>query len=111
MPNRRRSENDLLFTIPFRSAAPDAAPPTLVSVLVEHQSKPDPAMPLRTLLEATLHWTAQWQAWQDDHPPRQPLRLSQMLAIIFHTSKGAWKGYRALTDLMELPAEFRKYVP
>ncbi len=111
MPNWRRSENDLLFAIPFRSAAPDAAPPTLVSVLVEHQSKPDPAMPLRTLLEATLHWTAQWQAWQDDHPPRQPLRLSPLLAIIFHTGKGAWKGYRTLTDLMELPAEFRKYVP
>ena len=78
LPDWRRSETDLLFEIPFQPAAAPPGQTTLVSVLVEHQSQPDPAMPLRTLLYGTLHWHQQWLAWERGHPPRQPLRLSPL---------------------------------
>jgi hypothetical protein len=74
-----------------------------VNLLVEHQSKADPAMPLRTLLEATLHWTEQWRAWQDGHAKGEPLRLSPLLAIVFHTGEEAWRSHRRLADLIAAP--------
>jgi hypothetical protein len=55
LPDWRETENDLLFEIPFRHPDPQGAATTLVNILVEHQSQPDPAMPLRTLLAAALH--------------------------------------------------------
>lgn len=78
---------------------------------MEHQSKADPAMPLRTLLEATRHWAAQWRAWQEHHAKGAPLRLSPVLAIVFHTGEEAWKSYHRLADLMAVPPELRAYVP
>lgn len=111
LPDWRNSENDLLFEIPFRQADPEAAATTLVNVLVEHQSKADPAMPLRTLLEATLHWTTQWQAWKKSSATKQPLRLSPLLAIVFHTGAEAWKSYHSLADLIQAPPEFQAHVP
>ncbi len=90
---------------------PANAPAVLVSILVAHQSKADPAMPLRTLLEATLHWTAQWRAWQEHHTKRAPLRLSPLLAIVFHTGDEAWKSHRRLADLIDAPQELQANVP
>jgi hypothetical protein len=52
----RRRESDLLFRLPFASQ-PDGEPArsALICLLIEHQSKPDPLMPLRTLLYAVLY--------------------------------------------------------
>jgi len=50
----RCREADLLFRVPYHTAAGDQ--PALVCVLIEHQSRPDPAMPLRLLLYAVLYW-------------------------------------------------------
>jgi hypothetical protein len=111
LPDWRETENDLLFEIPFRHADPDGPATTLVSILVEHQSQPDPAMPLRTLLAATLHWTEQWRTWKERHEKRQPLRLSPVLAIVFHTGDEAWLSYHTLADLMAVPAELQAHVP
>src|SRR5438477_9257086 len=58
----RRRESDLLFEIPFR--ADDGLRLTLVCVLIEHQSEPDPLMPLRTLLYALFFWERQWKEWE-----------------------------------------------
>src|SRR5258708_3860394 len=50
----RRRESDLLFRIPYRTG--DGERFALVCVLIEHQSAPDPAMPLRMLIFAVLYW-------------------------------------------------------
>src|SRR5947208_1915321 len=55
----RRRESDLLFLVPYRTAAEEVQ--ALVCVLIEHQSKPDPVMPLRTLLYAVLFWEREWK--------------------------------------------------
>jgi hypothetical protein len=54
LENWRRRESDLLSRLPWRPSSDiEAVPPALVCVLIEHQSQPDIAMPLRdTLLEA-----------------------------------------------------------
>jgi hypothetical protein len=81
----RRRESDLLFRIPFRTESDQ--PPALVCVLLEHQSAPDPQMPLRMLLYAVLYWEREWKAWQTEHPAGTPLRLSPVLPIVFHTGR------------------------
>src|SRR5437763_15950595 len=50
----RRRENDLLFRLPFRTATGETESWALVCLLIEHQSEPDPVMPLRVLLYAVL---------------------------------------------------------
>src|SRR6187397_1069285 len=53
----RRRESDLLFRIPYAADTSAAADePVLGCVLIEHQSEPDPRMPLRTLLYVVLYW-------------------------------------------------------
>src|SRR3954465_347152 len=50
MEDWRKRECDLFVRVPFR---PDSGPGhVLVCVLVEHQSSPDPRLPLRTLVYA-----------------------------------------------------------
>src|SRR5438067_10619410 len=58
----RRRESDMLFRLPFR--AEDGLPPVLVCLLIEHQSEPDPPMPLRVLVYAALYWEQEWKAWE-----------------------------------------------
>src|SRR5262249_30508119 len=48
----RYRESDLLFRLPYRTDEGEL--PVLVCVLIEHQSRPDPRVPLRTLLYAVL---------------------------------------------------------
>src|SRR5690242_8678152 len=82
VPNRfllddwRRRESDLLFHIPYaagQSTEDEAA--VFVCLLVEHQSKPDARMPLRTLLYAVLYWEREWKTWEDDPGESEDLGL------------------------------------
>lgn len=66
----RHRESDLLFRIPYQVEKETLA--VLVCVLIEHQSQPDPVMPLRTLRYVLLHWEREWKAWQALPAPRPP---------------------------------------
>ncbi len=112
LPDWRRRENDLLFQVPFQSKKGGRAEEVLVGVLVEHQTKPDAAMPLRTLVYATAYWDQQWQTWEKlDEKGRPPLRLTPVLPIVFHAGPRRWGAQRALADLFEPPEPFRAHVP
>jgi hypothetical protein len=112
LPDLRRRENDLLFQVPYQSSKRDQLEEVLVGVLVEHQTKPDPAMPLRMLVYATAWWDQQWQTWEKlDEKGRPPLRLTPVLPIIFHAGPRRWRTHRAFADLFEAPAPFRTHVP
>lgn len=106
----RRRESDLLFRLPFLPSAGDT-PPVLVCVLVEHQSRPDPWMPLRMLLYAVLFWEREWRAWEQEHAPGAPPRLTPVLPVVFHTGARRWRRYRRLAELVGGPRELRTYVP
>src|SRR5262245_37797794 len=103
----RRRDSDLLLRLPFR----DTAGEVLVCVLIEHQSTVDPAMPLRMLVYAVLFWERQWRTWEDGHKRGEPLRLTPVVPIVFHTGPERWDAPRKLEDLFAAPAEFRPYVP
>jgi hypothetical protein len=109
LPDWRRRETDLLFHVPFRVIENVLA--ALVCVLVEHQSAPDPTMPLRTLLYAVLFWEREWRAWVARHARGEPLRLSPVLPIILHTGPDPWATNRKLVDLMAGPDQLRAFIP
>lgn len=105
----RRRESDLLFRVPFRT--PETAPPALICILVEHQSVPDPTMPLRMLLYAVLYWEREWKAWEDAHPRGRPLQLTPVLPVVFHTGTEPWRTHRTLAELFVGPEQVRPVAP
>jgi hypothetical protein len=109
MEDWRRRESDLLFRVPFRSD--DQERWTLVCILVEHQSGPDSRMPLRLLLYAVLYWEREWKAWEESHTAGQPLRLTPVLPIVFHTGQMPWRTNLELSELIEGPEGLRRLAP
>jgi hypothetical protein len=105
----RHRESDLLFRIPYRTPAETV--PVFVCVLLEHQSRQDPLMPLRTLLYAVLYWEREWKVWEALPAPRPSLRLTPVVPIVFHTGKARWRKHRELAELLGGPEPFRQYAP
>jgi hypothetical protein len=105
----RHRELDLLFRIPYRT--PDETVPIFVCVLLEHQSRHDPLMPLRTLVYAVLYWEREWKAWEALPAPRPPLRLTPVVPIVFPKGKKLWRKHRELAELLGGPEPFRQYAP
>lgn len=106
----RRRESDLLFRLPFRPSAGDL-PPVLVCLLIEHQSAPDPWMPLRVLLYAVLFWEREWRAWEAEPARTAPPRLTPVIPVVFHTGPRRWRKYRRLAALTAAPRELRGFLP
>jgi hypothetical protein len=109
LANWQQHELDLLFRIPFRTEGQEQA--ALVCVLVEHQSQPDPVMPLRMLVYAVLYWERQWQQWAEGHAEAEPLRLSLVLPIVFHTGPRPWTTHRSLAELFPGLELLQTWVP
>ena len=107
LPDWRRRESDLLFSIPWKESGGAAAVEALVCLLLEHQSQDDAAMPLRTLLYAVLFWEREWKAWEDRRERGAPLRLTPVLPIIFHTGREPWAAPRTFADLFAVPDALR----
>ena len=111
----RRRESDVLFRLPFRDEP--TAPSALVCVLLESthfvgtRSEADPAMPLRILLYAVLHWQEEWKAWEAAHPRGESLRLNGIISIVFHTGIGPWRTHRTMADLIAGPERVRAFAP
>src|SRR5438067_6705921 len=55
----QKRESDLIFAVPWRDGEFKAAGQVWVYVLLEHQSRPDPLMPLRLLLCMVQLWESQ----------------------------------------------------
>lgn len=70
--------------------------------VVEHQSQPDPFMPLRLLRYVLKVW--QW--WRAEHP--QARELPAVIPVVLHQSDQPWKGPRSLSDLIDLAPELQE---
>jgi hypothetical protein len=105
----RRREADLLFEIPYRDQ--DGERLTLVCILIEHQSKSDPRMPLRTLVYAVLYWDREWKAWEKAESPRPDFKLTPIVPIVLHTSPKPWSSARTFAELIAGPEVFRSFAP
>jgi hypothetical protein len=106
----RRRESDLLFRLPLRVPV-DGETCALICLLIEHQSEPDPSMPLRVLLYAVLFWESEWKAWEAGHPAGTPLRLTPVIPIVFHTGSREWHTHRELIELIGGPEELQRHSP
>src|SRR5712691_6562000 len=104
----RRRESDMLFRLPFRA---EELPPALLCLLIEHQSEPDPWMPLRILLYAVLFWNEEWKQWEREHPDGAPPRLTPIIPLVFHTGLMRWRANRTLAELLVGPEEVRRFAP
>ena len=85
----RQSETDLLYQIEHTGTGQPAS----VYVLLEHQSSPDPLMPLR--LSRYCHRI--WEADLRDDPGRRPLRT--IVPVVFYQGSSAWTYSTDLNDL------------
>ena len=55
----QKQESDLIFRVPYRSGTSEGGQEVWVYVLLEHQSRPDPFMPLRLLVYMVHIWDSQ----------------------------------------------------
>jgi hypothetical protein len=107
----RQRESDLLCLIPYLPPGTGPAEEVLICVLLEHQSRPDPHMPLRVLLYAVLFWEQQWKEYERRHEEGAALRLTPVIPIVFHTGLSVWSSNRRLADLFAGPEGLRAYAP
>jgi hypothetical protein len=107
--NWRRRAADLLFEIPYRAAADETL--ALVCVLVEHQTRTDWQVPLKTFVYAALYWEWQWRTWEEARPPKPDFALTPVLPIVLHTGPRPWGSFRTLRELLGPPATFHAFAP
>src|SRR5262249_47878965 len=109
MDDWRDREADLPFEIPYRTGGEEV--PSLVCVLLEHQSGTHTMFPFRRLSLAVIYWDREWYGWKQRRGAKPPLRLSPVLPIVLYTGATPWGSNRKLIDLFGEPAAFHPFVP
>jgi hypothetical protein len=104
----RQRDADVLVRIPLLGQEGRSV---FVCILVEHQSVPDPVMPLRLLTYAVLFWERQWREWEQAHDYAKPLRLTPVVPVVFHTGQRAWNTPTAIAELFDGPESLRVFAP
>ena len=95
------SESDLLFSV---EQEPDATP-VLLYVLLEHQSSPDPWMPLRV-----LNYCVQvWVRWRQTHKDERGLPL--IVPLVLYQGAQPWQHEREFAELFTDVAPQWRWVP
>jgi len=106
----RHVEADVVLMAPVRG--PAARPRRVwLYILIEHQSQPDPTMPLRILDYVVQIYRFQARRWDDRHPSRSGLRLQPVLPVVFHTGSRRWEQVGRLVDRVEGGERFRECIP
>jgi predicted transposase/invertase (TIGR01784 family) len=94
---------DLLFSVQVQGRT------ALLYLLFEHQSTPDPRMPVRLL----IYLARIWSDWLRDHP--STTRVPPILPVVLHHGVGGWTAPRELGDMYdadpELLAAAAPYLP
>ena len=88
----RHTESDLLFSAKL------AGSDSLLYLLFEHQTTPDPALALRLL----RYMVRIWEAWLKQHPA--PARLPVILPIVLAQNAEVWELSPRFASLLDLPA-------
>jgi ElaB/YqjD/DUF883 family membrane-anchored ribosome-binding protein len=83
----------------------------LIYILIEHQSDPDPLMPLRILDYEVQIYRAQVHEWDRHHSSYTGFRLQPVLPVVFYTGARMWESIGRLVDLMEMGDRFVKETP
>jgi hypothetical protein len=89
----RRESTDLLFS------ARVAEGPTLIYVLLEHQSAPHPLMPVRML----RYLGRIWGAWTRANP--EATRVPPIIPVVLHHGANGWTAPRDLSECLDCDPE------
>lgn len=108
--NWRKRAPDLLFEIPYRTSEGAETWP-LVCVLVEHQTKSDWQISLKTFVYAAAYWEWQWRQWEEAPAPKPAFALTPILPIVLHTGPRPWGSPTALRELLAPPVAFHAFAP
>ena len=106
----RGRESDLLVELPFRTDG-GLFEKILVCILLEHQSKTDARMPLRTLVYSALYWDRQWRAWESIPGDKEPFHLRPLLPVVLYANTIPWGSARTLADLFHPDHPFPGFIP
>ncbi len=107
----RHRASDVVLVAPFRGV-PSSRRRLMIIVLIEHQSEPDPLMPLRMVDYVTQIHRRQERRWRARHGKSlQGFRLQPVLPVVFHTGTRSWKRVGTLPDLIERGERFRRFTP
>jgi hypothetical protein len=107
----RKRESDLIFRMPFATSEKPSAE-VWVYVLLEHQSRPDPWMPLRLLFYMTHLWDLQRR--ESEAVPGErvgPPRLHPVIPVVFYTGQEGWSTGLRLAELVAAPPELERLSP
>jgi putative YhgA-like transposase len=106
----RRRAADVVLVAPFREGRPDRR--LMITILIEHQSEPDPLMPLRMVDYVTQIYRFQERRWKNRHGGSiAGFRLMPVLPVVFHTGTRPWKRLGTLPDLIRNGERFRRVTP
>lgn len=109
----QKEESDLLFRVPLvlRSAEGEIVSEVWIYVLLEHQSKPHPLMPLRVLSYLLALWKQLYREWEDANAPMEERRLPVVVPFVFYTGERNWNHSLSFADLFSVPPGFVRFVP
>ena len=107
----RHAESDVVLRAPFgRQATGRPHRSILVYILIEHQSEPDRAMPLRLLEYVTAIYKLQQR--ESRRKPRSGERLLYpVLPVVFYTGLRSWDDPGSLIELVEMGEAFAEFIP
>jgi hypothetical protein len=106
----QKEESDLIYRVPLRDSGPGSHE-IWIYTLLEHQSKPDSAMALRLYLYIGELWDAQRREWEDAGTPANQRRLHLIVPLVFYTGRENWKTPINLSDMIDVPDGFERFVP
>jgi hypothetical protein len=102
VPHGTRVEADILFSAPWRD--PDGAEHALqLAILLEHQSTPDPRMPLRLL----SYMVRIFESQLDDQGLERPVPV---IPVVLYHGRDRWTADLSFADWLGLPASARPLV-
>ena len=108
----RHVESDVVLSAPRKSGkGARSRRNLLIYILIEHQSAPDPLMPLRMLdysLQVFKHQVRERSSGKKS-PAR--VRLDPVLPVVFYTGTRRWDSVGKLADLIESVGPFERFTP
>lgn len=90
-PDLQNRQADLVWNIPARQGGQNP-----IALLIEHQSQPDHAMPLRMLTYTALHYQALQRAY-----PRRKEKLPWLLPVILYSGRRPWPQPVRIQNLID----------
>ena len=107
--NLREQESDIVFTVPFLSS--EETEELLIYILIEHQSTVDVTMASRVMFYMTQIWDVQRREWDSKNRPKSQWRYRPIIPIVLYTGDQKWKTAPSLSELMDFPDLFSRFVP